>query len=251
MRDIDQVRRFCKDKKIVGVSLSDLFDNLSKRHPMTRDSFEVSMLELNKKPALDLKSRCLEYVKNEGDYAYEKYCLEQGFVTKSFWLRATGVKPLDIDSRPTKTLKVKIVPEVIKTQDPYKAIEEKNEDPDKDKKNEFISWQSMEKMLPINWVSMPFSERVDFVKKIKNSKFREVVLGTDSKLKKFFLKSNPNLTPKMKVYVTLFQFPSNRYSEEAKNLLRAFIEILNTYGRANLQFVECTNPDTIEIREVR
>ena len=66
------------------------------------------------------------------------------------------------------------------------------------------------------------------------------------------LKNNSKKIPtKFKLYVTLFQFSPKNYSVESKNLLKCFVENLNTLGRSNLQYIECTNPPMIEIREIR
>jgi hypothetical protein len=245
-REIEKVRLFCKRAKIVGIPLSDLFDAISRKHPMTRVAFEVSMLKLNKKPALDLKLRCLKYLEIEGEHAYDKFCKEQNFVTKEFWTLATGINPDEasidvgeIERRAERFLQAGL--DAI-----HPAIQPRPKDIASESEQE-----AMQKMLPVNWMTMAFSDRVNFVKKIQHDKFRGFVLNLDPKLKKYFSVLKPKPPLKIKLYVTLFQFPAENYSTEAKNLLKGFIEILNTFGRANLQYVECTNPSVVEIREVR
>jgi len=76
------------------------------------------------------------------------------------------------------------------------------------------------------------------------------VLNLDQNLKNYFSLMKNVSSTKMKLYVTLFQAPAS-CSEEAKNLLRCFVENLNSFGRARLQFVECKEPNVIEIREMR
>jgi hypothetical protein len=251
MEEIKKVRSFCKGTKIVGVSLSDLFDSISRKYPMTRGVFEVSMLKLNKKPALDLKEHCLEYFEAEGEHAYEKFCKEQGFVTEEFWAVVTGVKPSETairvshstDQGKWKTLMTES--STMTAIAPAKAVptawEAKNvlENPSSylnrvEEIKKIIApapeneQEAMQRMLPVNWATMDFPNRVDFVKKIQHGKFRDFVLGVDSKLKKYFSVLKPKPPLKIKLYVTLFQFPADNYSTEAKNLLKSFVEILNT-----------------------
>jgi hypothetical protein len=276
MHDIGKVKLFCKRTKIVGVSLSDLFDAVCKKHAMTRGTFEVAMLRLNKKPALDLKSRCLKYFQDEGDHAYEKFCKEQTYVTEAFWVVATGNKPPEIvpENCPSVEKTDKTVPDRkqekknITSVDVLENFLKEQKKPESKSESSTVQYlerieevkkilspiknepENLHKMLPVNWEIMSFSERVEFVRRIQQDKFRTYVFNLDSKLKKYFSDLKPR-APKVKMYVTVFQFPTNSYSVESKHLLKAFVEVLNTYGRANLQYVECTKPNVVEIREVR
>ena len=56
---------------------------------------------------------------------------------------------------------------------------------------------------------------------------------------------------RLKLYITLFVISGDAYDDQAKELLKTFINTLNKLGRAKLQYVECTNPSVIEIREMR
>jgi hypothetical protein len=235
-KDLEKVKAFCKRFKIVGVSMPVLFDEISKKYPMTRSSFETSMLRLNKKPALNLKTRCLKYFEKEGDYAYEKFCKEQVVVSKEFWILATG-SPVIVPPEkfsPSRRAKMSTL-----TKAELLSISEENEQ------------GAMEKMLPVNWKTMVFGERVDFVKKVQLEKFRVYVLDLDPKLKKYFSNLKPRAIERQKFYTTIFKFPSDNYSIECKNLIKHLVGHLNNFGRASLQCIECTNPNVFEIREVK
>lgn len=114
-------------------------------------------------------------------------------------------------------------------------------------------------MLPVDWLTMTHPERVDFLNKIQHKGFYEYVLRQDSKLADFVKKSKSAgrvYKEKLDIYVTLFSFPANTTSEEAKLLIKSFVNSLNMKGRARLQYVECSDGDkrkssTVEIREIR
>ena len=98
---------------------------------------------------------------------------------------------------------------------------------------------------------MSLSERIDFVNKVQHQGFLKFILEKDKRIGSFFSKVKKPDKLALKMYVLLFSFPSDNYSEESKNLLKCFIEVLNQIGRASLQYVECSNPNVVEIREVR
>ena len=251
-KDLEKVRAFCKRFKTVGVSMPDLFDEISKRHPMTRGSFETSMLSLNKKPALDLKARCLKYLENEGSYAYEKFCKEQVIVSKEFWTLATGnamfISPL---VEPIKNAPISLISRADPAIFPAPSEKLLPSSPDLLSIPEEDERGAMEKMLPVSWKMMTFGERIDFVKKVQLEKFRVYVLDLDPKLKRYFSNLKPKAIERQKFYTTIFKFPSDNYSIECKNLIKHLVEHLNNFGRANLQCVECTNPNVFEIRVVK
>lgn len=122
--------------------------------------------------------------------------------------------------------------------------------------------------LPITWDEMTRSERIDFVKKIKDKNFYLYVLGLDKSLAQYVsqvkdIKKNPEQHPnQIKLttkynkacpsYISLFRFPSKSVSDESKTLLRSFVAALNKWGRAQLEYTEVLDPNPeIEIREVR
>jgi hypothetical protein len=106
------------------------------------------------------------------------------------------------------------------------------------------------KLLPLDWVKMSFSDRIEFAKKVQHPDFLKYIFKLDSKLEGYLKKIRHNPTD-LKLYVNIFTIPSETYSEEAKSLLKLFVDALNMTGRARLQFVQCTKPDIIEIREVK
>lgn len=105
-------------------------------------------------------------------------------------------------------------------------------------------------MLPVDWPTWSIGKRVDFVKVIQHKEFRDYVLSLDKKLEKFFLniKEKPKSTH---VYVTIYSFNSETTSQDAKLHLKGFVDALNQMGRARLQYIECSNLNTVEIREVK
>jgi hypothetical protein len=217
--------KFCKNTKISDKPLSLLwikFDQSIIGNPFSRADFELAMLDMNKKPALDLKQRCLDYMSVEGAYNYEKFLREKEEVTREFWNRVATT------CIPTKVESVKVVP-----------VREENPE------------EQYKKLLPLNWLKMPTTERIDFVQKVKHQGFHDYILGIDKSLKAYFAQVSAPKKERLKLYVTLFSVPADPLSEESKVLLRSFVDSLNMLGRANLQFVECTNPSMIEVREVR
>jgi len=258
--DLSKFKRFFKNGKTVGLSMDDLYKNFSLVHTVPRADFEIGLLELGKKVAKDLKVRCLEYLKNEGEFGYEKICRELVPVTKEFWdvvtsearnstptiespkvpERTISVSPEALQKEPTLDYNPKVIRNKLpKATTPITAP---------NKGDEYY------KLLPAGWATLSISERISFVQKIQHEGFREYVLSIDPRTKKFFshLDETPKKSTKFKLYVTLFQIQSKNYSKESKNLLRCFVESLNTLGRANLQYVECLSPEaTVEIREVR
>jgi len=106
-------------------------------------------------------------------------------------------------------------------------------------------------LLPLDWVTMSFSEKVDYSLKVQHEGFREFILDSDKKLKDYFSKLSEKKDHRLKLYITLFSIPADKYTQESKALLKEFVSTLNNLGRAKLQFIECTNPDIIEIREIR
>jgi hypothetical protein len=188
---------------------------LNKYPHVSRDAFEMSMLKLGKKPALKAQNLCKKYYENEKELGYYKFCKEQHIISKDFWLEA--IKDIQKNSLPVS---------------------------DKEPIND-----NFESLLPVSWIKMNRADRIEFIKKIQHEGFRSYVLNLDPSLKNYFslIQHKPE---KMKLYVTLFQIPAS-CSEEAKSILRCFVDNLNSFGRANLQFVECKEPNVIEIREMK
>lgn len=260
--DLSKFKRFFKNGKTAGLSMDDLYKNFSLVHTVPRADFEIGLLELGKKVAKDLKEKCLEYLKNEGEFGYEKICREQSPVTKEFWDVVSSeirnsTPPIESLKVPESLKQLSISPETLQ-QEPTLDYNPKVTKSKLPKATTPITAPNKEdeyyKLLPIGWATLSSSERISFVQKIQHEGFKEYVLSIDPRTRKFFshLDETPKKSTKFKLYVTLFQIQSKNYSKESKNLLRCFVESLNTLGRANLQYVECLSPEaTIEIREVR
>jgi len=226
------LKSFCKGHAITDKTIAQLYvlyQGSNKRSKMTQYEFEKGLLGLNKRPARNVAEKVMIYVRENGFDCYEKFIREVEFITKDFWDDIQGIKFKDKNLFST----------LFRQTHQQKVLET-----DTDSDNKY------EKLLPIDWIKMDFSSRVDFVKKVKHSGFLNYLFEIDPKIKKYFslIKKNPT---KMKMYVTIYSFPSDTYSEESKNLLRSFIENLSMVGRADLQYIECHNPNIIEIREVR
>jgi hypothetical protein len=221
---------FCKSHETKGHKMSELFreyrSSLNKNAPSippTQSTFELGLLEIGKRVARVLQEKCLAYVAENGSDSYAKFIHENEYVTKEFWdyVLMNGNVPI-IPAVPS----VQQVQEEVSPDDRY------------------------EQLLPLGWVKMDQSERVEFVKKVQHKGFFEYLLASDKRLKDYFSRIK-TMTNSMRLYVSLFSVPAENYSEEAKNLLKAFVEVLNMTGRARLQFVTYTNPDVIEVRELR
>lgn len=225
---LDVIKRFCKGRKIIGEKLSDLYKAFEKKHSrsgLSQENFEVGLLILGKNPAKRCQKACIEYALADRKFGYIKFIKEVELVTEGFWKKATAEIH---ENQFQENAPLPVIPE--------EPISNKNKDV-------FIN------LLPLNWHKMTFTERVDFIQRVKHKGFYDYLLEKDPKLKNYFSKVKKE--DPMKLYITVFSFPSGTYSEEAKGLLRCFVDTLNSIGRAQLQFIECKNPDVIEIREMR
>lgn len=107
------------------------------------------------------------------------------------------------------------------------------------------------KLLPADWATMTFSSKIDFTLKVQHEGFRKFILENDKKIKSYYENLQQKKDPRLKLYITLFSVEAGSYTQESKKLLKDFVDSLNNLGRAKLQFVECKDPDMIEIREIR
>lgn len=156
-----------------------------------------------------------QYIRKNGVDSYLKYITEKKFVPKRFWNKICKAFLESSDN-----------PEIPNIEDDFY------------------------KLLPLDWVKMPFSDRIEFAKKVQHPDFLKYIFKLDPKLEGYLKKIRHNPID-FKLYVNIFTIPSETYSEEAKSLLKLFVDALNMTGRARLQFVQCTKPDIIEIREVK
>jgi hypothetical protein len=221
-----RIKSFCKSNKVSDKTLSDLYklfanQKANKAYPYA--AFEKGMEELNAAPVRTLKEKIAEYVKTEGPDRLQKFCMEQQFVTEGFWDRVVG----GLSS---------------KNASPTPVVIKKAQDSD-----------SYDKLLPQDWMRMPLSDRIDFVEKVQyqHPGFYNYLIAKDRRIKEYLKKVKSYKKAPIKMYVLVFSFPSDNYSKEAKSLLKCFVETLNQIGRTSLQYVECTNPNVVEIREVR
>jgi hypothetical protein len=199
------------------------------------------MLKLGKKPAIRIRDLCREYYEAEKELGYYKFCKEQSFISKRFW--SVAIKDVKFQASLQELIKK---PE--ESPEPLaEDFKKKPEEPIIEKLPE--PSDNFRSLLPVSWIKMSRADRIEFIKKIQHEGFRSYVLELDPSLKNYFSLIR-NKSEKMKLYVTLFQIPAS-CSEEAKSILKCFVENLNSFGRASLQFVECKEPNVIEIREMK
>jgi hypothetical protein len=240
------IKKFFKNNATVGQRIYRLYHLFKEQHEtkLTYEEFEQSLLDLKKKCALELKERCQQYIEKNGPNGYDKFVLEEEYVSKKLW-----------DKISWETTSASIVATLSPRQKESKSENEVShathpasqemDTPESDTRDKYS------KLLPVNWTKMDLSERIDFTKKVQHVGFFQYILDVDKNLKNYFTKlSNPG-PERTKLYVTIFSIPSGSYSEEAKSLLRTFVNSLNMTGRAKLQYIQCSEPDMVEIREVR
>jgi hypothetical protein len=233
---LKEIKSFCRSTKVSDKKMRDLYNLFKKRKKASNISaadFELGMLELNKVPAVRCAVKCSEYALKYHYEGYNKFILDLvDKITIEFWNTCTN-------NVPDSMIKKNEINEVRKKK--YKVRKKLSDE------------EAYEKLLPVNWATMTFSDRISFAKKIQHEGFKNYVLMIDNKIKKYFNKKEEIKEGKavMRMYTTLFSFPSNNYDDKAKELFKKFIKSINAYGRANLQYVECKNPNIVEIRESR
>jgi hypothetical protein len=107
--------------------------------------------------------------------------------------------------------------------------------------------------MPVDWLDMSFSDRVDFVTAITDDNFKNYVLKQDPKIKGYFkhLKHRGSYDKAFNLYVTLFSFPADTTTLETKTVVKNLITSLNKLGRGRLQYMEIIDPPIVEIRELK
>lgn len=214
-----KVNNFCKSHKIRGKRIRDLYDCFLEKNPDLSDpwEFEKAMLSFRKSPAILCRENCIKFAKHFGNQSWQKFRDEVEDITSNFWSAAIGVEILPI------------APKTIRLSDEV----------------------AYEKLLPHNWGIITYSERIDFTLKVQHEGFLNYILDSDKKLKTYFSNLKEKKDSRLKLYITLFSINSNDYTEESKKLLKDFVKALNKLGRAKLQVIECTDPDVLEVREIR
>ena len=249
--DTKILKQFCKNNKTVGEKMGTLFEKFNqiqyvrgKEAPIQREDFEMGLLFMGSKVAKKLKENCLTYPKDQ----HEKFIREQEFASQKFWNHVHSItEPQPAVTEPQPSLEPsKNVTELVKIE------EEKHPESIPELSINDMELKCYEGLLPSNWIRMTLPERIDFTKKVHHKGFRSYIFDLDKKIDAYFkkVKDKPT-TADMAIYVTLFSFPADNYSTEAKSLLKCFIDVLNDLGRARLQYIECNEPKTVEVREVR
>ena len=108
--------------------------------------------------------------------------------------------------------------------------------------------EGFERLVPNDWGRMKLNQKIDFVKKVQYGEFKKFLITREKSLANFFARQK-NDSSGMTWYTTIYSI--EEASKESKKILKDFIGILNGYGRTRLQYVECTEPSIIEIRELR
>lgn len=231
---VKRVQRYCKSHRTVEKTLNQVYkDFCATCGEMQREEFELVLLFLRNRVAKVMQNKCRTYPPDQ----YEKFTKEQEYVTKGFWNSAHSVKTVFIET-------AKSVGAITSGSPPFPPAAPLSLDN--------IEKKCYENLLPGNWEEMTRPQRIDFTKKVHHEGFRQFIFSQDPKIGKFFQqmakKKNPTVMP---VYVTLFSFPAENYSVEARGLLKLFVTVLNDLGRSRLEYVECNEPHVVEIREVR
>lgn len=210
---------FCKKIRTSETTLDALYKIFDADHPnrFTRQAFELGVLELRKRFAAEFTVKILRYAQEHGADSYDNFCKAYGVISQELWHMMVP--------KAVTTPKVEFTPEE-------------------------MAESYYEKLMPLNWNMMGKTERIDFVKKIKHMGFQAYVMRKDKEVKAYISRIKPQKKT-LDLYVTVFHVPSGPLSSDAKALLKSFVETLNVIGRGNFQYVECVNPEIIEVREVR
>jgi uncharacterized protein YsxB (DUF464 family) len=254
MEGLENIMSFFKHTQTAGYKLYDLFKMYcySSYPKLTQEQFENVLVFLDKGVIRDLKKKSALYKYDN----YVGFIKKEGLITRKLWNYLKGIKGNQKCLSKMTTIDRAIITEI------ESKVESLKTDP-KNKPNITGGVQTSEyneskqptepdykSMLPVDWNSMAKGERVDFLQKVQDKRLYNYVLSIDESLKTFMNNIKKNKSSPINLYVNLFSFSSNT-SEEAKTLIKSFIEALNMLGRARLQYVEVKDPPLIEIREVR
>lgn len=229
------LRAYRKKHKTMGFSLGELYRNFCSKYPekkFSEDLFQMVLLLDGAQVAKNVAEKCKEYAAREGKEGYKKFVIEQQKISRQFWNKVVSENARSYEvGHQKKTSNEGGVSEG--------ALRKKSDG------------ECYEKLMPVGWLNMDLPKRIKFAQRIQHKGFRKYVLEKDPRLKEKLPYLERQSPIKYDIYVTLFTFPSENYSEEAKNLLKVFIETLNQFGRAKLQWTELSDPPKIEIRETR
>jgi hypothetical protein len=104
--------------------------------------------------------------------------------------------------------------------------------------------------LPLDWGSMDVSARIDFVKDIHEPGFREYLLESDERVKKYFAQTRTRTREPIKMCRTIFTTSLDDCTPKARNLAKDIVDSLNKVAGISLEYLECSNSKTLEIRQV-
>lgn len=234
------VKDFCKRTASVGRKINELFTLYLKSFPpLSLEQFEFSLYKLNKKVMTELRDDCIAFMKIHGLNSYKKFIKEKQYITGNTWNLLTS----KVDGEPPTNKKKN--PAVKGSKDSTQPSSESKKSFEEPKKVFY------EDKMPFNWVTMTKGQRIDFVSKIQDEGFANYVRSLDPSINRFLQASKKLEENRNRLYINIFSFSSKSTSEEAKNLLKSFVDSLNLLGRASLQYVELLEPPMVEIREVR
>lgn len=255
---------------------------------VTQYDFEKGLEALNKGVIKHLKKKCIAFIQDECPNTYEAFIERNEFITKEFWYDIRSqvrkdthksqippnwdVMPFSDKLKFAESIKDRGFKAYIMAKDP-KIKEYFNSQIEKPPEMAFqelfpqkintpvlppemiapVPPKSHKEKMPVDWLNMSFSDRLDFAKAIGDKDFKAYVLAQDPKIKEYLERlenRKPHAEP-FNLYVTLFSFPTKSATPKARALVKELIGALNKLGRGRLQYVELLDPHVIEIREVK
>lgn len=230
-----KLRTYRKKYRTQGVSLTDLYTDFCSKHPEKKyreGLFQIVLLKDGSKVAEDVAKKCLQYADRCGVEGYEKFLIEQQYITRQFW---NAVVPEEAKYLGEKD-EIKPAKKTQRQKNSMKKVSDE---------------ECYENLLPVKWYEMSRSQKIQFARKVQHEGFFQYILKKDKRIKQHFTSCTRRPSRKLNLYISLFTFPSENYSKEAKDLLKIFVETLNQYGRSRLQWTELSDPPRVEIREIR
>lgn len=261
------------------------------KHTVTPYAFEKGLETLNKNVIKKLKRKCSTFIKKECPNSYEAFIERYEFITDKFWeeIKAQATPEITLSTHKSKMPKnwdVMLFSEKlefiknIKNDDEFKAYATARDPKIKEYFNQqtdssvelsgaqlSLTGQIIKKIpeadlqkepkeyykskMPLDWLNMNFSEKIDFIQSIGDEGFKAYVLSQDPKIKKYFKHLKEERNKALNLYVTIYSFPADTTTLETKTVVKNLITSLNKLGRGRLQYMEIVDPPLIEIRELR
>jgi len=230
------VGNFCRTRKTVGRKISELLIEYNARaHTLlSMREFEEELRKVHSVALRKVEEECVRYYRDNGDVGFDKYVREVQPISRELWDYA-------------------IHNVAAPAQETTKQAPEQQAKPTPQQARPMLDFDSL---MPTDWAIMPFANKIQFVSKVQHKEFRAYILGKEPKLHNFFENAEKNMgkgrKSSVKLYVTIFSIKAKNHTEEAKNLLKTFVQHLSNTGRAKLQYVEIADPENvIEVREIR